>query len=163
VAPDQGRRDFQRHTLRLFQHYAANELGGQGPNTKDWNGYGYNLDFDWGDYTYYDATKDSFITVPVVRGVHVDEQSGGSEGAKHPRNFAVYAQDKYERQGVIVNGGLRYDYLNTATQALLNPLLPLGPKGDISNPSSTLDPSGSDGEQGVPADLTAPRGRLPGG
>ncbi len=129
--------DFQRHTLRFFQHYAVNEIGGQDPNTKDWNGYGYDLNFDWGTYTYYDQSGDSFVTVPVVRGAHIDEQSGGRDGAKHPIDFSLFFQDKYEREGVIVNAGLRYDFLNTDTYALRNDLYPLGPRGDSTN--SSLD------------------------
>ncbi len=131
--------DIQRHTLRFFQHYAANEIGGQSPNTKDGNGYGYALNFDYAPYIFYNQTTGEFDTVQVVRGVHLDELNGGRDGAKHPKNFSVYAQDKYEREGVIVNGGLRYDYLNTDTQALLDPSLPLGAKGDSTNPSTTLD------------------------
>jgi outer membrane receptor protein involved in Fe transport len=125
--------DFQRHTLRLFQHYSATELGGQSPNVKDWNGYGYDLAFDWGPYTYFDAADSTFQTVQVVRGVHLKDQNGGRDGAKHPRDFSLYAQDKYEREGVIVAGGLRYDYLNTDTQALLDALHPLGGNSTLDN------------------------------
>ena len=131
--------DFQYHTLRFFQHYSATELGGQSPNIKDWNGYGYDLVFDWAPYTFFDATGDSMKTVQVVRGAHVVEKNGGRDGAKHPKDFALYVQDKYEREGVIVTGGLRYDYLNTDTQALLDALHPLGGNSTLDN--SDLVPS----------------------
>ncbi len=129
--------DLQRHTLRFFQHYAANELGGQVPNAKDFNAYGYDLTFDTVPYTYFDASGDSFVTVPVVRGVHINESDGGRDGAKHPKNFSLFAQDKFEREGVVVNGGIRYDYLTTDTDALIDPLQPLGGRADPTN--STLD------------------------
>lgn len=62
---------------------------------------------------------------------HVDS---GLDGPAKPFTGSVYLQDKYERSGVVVNLGLRYDYINTNANALVNENTPLG--GD-----TRLDPS----------------------
>jgi outer membrane receptor protein involved in Fe transport len=41
--------------------------------------------------------------------------------------MGLFLQDKYEREGLIVNGGLRLDYIDTATEALASESTPLGP------------------------------------
>jgi hypothetical protein len=38
--------DFQRHTLRFFNHFFPVQLGGTNPNVRDWDGYGYDLVVD---------------------------------------------------------------------------------------------------------------------
>jgi len=54
------------------------------------------------------------------------------DGAKHPKTAFMFLQDKYEREGVIVNGGLRFDYINVDTPALASEAYPLGPPPDDS-------------------------------
>jgi outer membrane receptor protein involved in Fe transport len=54
------------------------------------------------------------------------------DGAKHPKTAFMFLQDKYEREGVIVNGGLRFDYINVDTPALASEAFPLGPPPDDS-------------------------------
>ena len=55
------------------------------------------------------------------------DDSDPLDGARHPITAYYYLQDKYERAGLVVNAGVRWDYLNTDTPALRNELQPLGP------------------------------------
>ncbi len=77
-------------------------------------------------------------------GYDVDGESevdGGQDGPKHPKTAAFFLQDKFEREGVIVNGGLRFDYINVDTPALISETFPLGDPGDPQDSTlSTLDP-----------------------
>ena len=54
------------------------------------------------------------------------------DGAKHPKTAFMFLQDKFEREGVIVNGGLRWDYITVDTPALVSESYPLGPPPDDS-------------------------------
>jgi len=116
--------DFQRHTLRFFEHYFPVQLGT--PNVDDYDAYGYTLVVD----------QDPSGT---VTGVHVKEGGTGQDGPKHPQTWSAYAQDKYEQSGVILNGGLRFDHINVDTPALKNPLLPLGDPDDPNNLPDSLE------------------------
>ncbi len=103
--------DYQRHTLRYFNHYFPVQLGGSNPNVSDLDAYGYDL------------VLNPNGTYSLVEN---DDEADGTDGAKHPKTWSLYAQDKFEREGVIVNGGLRYDHINVDTPALRSDLLPLG-------------------------------------
>jgi outer membrane receptor protein involved in Fe transport len=61
----------------------------------------------------------------VEAGDDDKDSRGRPAGPKHPKTWSTYLQDKYERSGVIVNGGLRYDYINVDTPALRNDVAPL--------------------------------------
>ncbi len=119
--------DFQYHTLRFFEHYFPSQLGGENANTIDWDGYGYNLNTTYDSVFVYDPTAGTVRKTQVLTSAGLSNANGGRDGAKHPKVFSLYVQDKYEREGVVVNGGLRYDYLNVDTPALLNPVTPLDP------------------------------------
>jgi outer membrane receptor protein involved in Fe transport len=54
------------------------------------------------------------------------ESDDDRQGIKHPTTASAYLQDKFEYQGVVINAGLRYDYLNVDTEALRDEDLPLG-------------------------------------
>jgi outer membrane receptor protein involved in Fe transport len=91
--------EFDQHTLRYYDHY-------------------FPVNFASGDVTNIDRY-----------GFSVDGRSnedGGIDGPRRPKTLALYAQDKYERQGLIVNAGLRYDYLDVDTHALRSEQYPLG-------------------------------------
>src|SRR5262249_55548099 len=118
--------DFQRHTLRFFEHYFPTRLGGTDPDLEDFDGYGYDLKL------HYDADGN-------VDRVDLVENDGGRDGPKHPKTFALYAQDKYEREGVIVNGGLRFDHIDVDTPALKSDRFPLGNPDDINNLPDSLE------------------------
>jgi len=64
--------------------------------------------------------------------------NSGLDGAKHPKIAFLFLQDKFEREGVIVNGGLRYDYINVDTPALRSEQFPLGPPPSDSLTSADL-------------------------
>ncbi len=68
--------------------------------------------------------------------------SGGNEynSQYHEKPFqvGVYAQDKIETEGMIVNVGLRYDFFDPRTVVPFNPFDPLNPDyADINNPLYT--------------------------
>jgi len=113
--------DYQRHTLRYYNHYFPTQLYEDSAgvllpkNTLDVDRYGY----------------DPFG----------NEINGGLDGPKHPKVASLYAQTKYERLGLVVNAGLRFDYLTPATQALRSETNPLqSDQQDTTNVASQLDP-----------------------
>jgi outer membrane receptor protein involved in Fe transport len=113
--------DFQRHTLRYYNHYFPTQLYADSAgvvvpkNTLDVDRYGY------------DAFGNSI--------------NGGLDGPKHPKVASLYAQTKYERLGLVVNAGLRFDYLTPSTQALRSETNPLqSDAGDSTNLATRLDP-----------------------
>lgn len=67
-------------------------------------------------------------------GNETDFADGDLDGPKKPRTFGFFMQDKYEREGLIVNGGLRLDYIDTATEALASESTPLGPDDVLNDP-----------------------------
>ena len=101
--------EFQRHTLRYYDAYFPTELSSDSTGitgkTADINRYGYELDGR-------------------------TELDGGLDGAKHPKTAALFLQDKFEREGVIVNGGVRGDYIDVATPSLASESYPLGTPPD---------------------------------
>lgn len=116
--------DWQRHTLRYFDHYFPTQVGGTNPNLLDWDGYGYEMK------VFRDANG-------VVTRVDLDEVNSGRDGAKHPQTWSTYVQDKFERSGVIVNAGMRFDHINVNTPALRSERFPLGVDDTTTNQSSS--------------------------
>jgi outer membrane receptor protein involved in Fe transport len=113
--------DYQRHTLRYYNHYFPTQLYEDSSgvllpkNTLDVDRYGYD--------------------------VFGEEINGGLDGPKHPKVASLYAQGKYERLGLVVNGGLRFDYLTPSTQSLRSESNPLqADSGDSTNQATRLDP-----------------------
>jgi outer membrane receptor protein involved in Fe transport len=114
--------DFQRHTLRFFNHFLPQQLGGSSPNVRDWDGYGYDL------------------VVDPSGDIRLEENDDDAQdGPKHPKTWSLYAQDKFEREGVIVNGGLRFDHINVDTPSLASERLPLGDPDAPSNIADSLE------------------------
>src|SRR5262249_25033626 len=74
-----------------------------------------------------------------VQGVSLEDVNDGRDGVKRPVTYSAFAQDKFERQGVIVNGGLRLDYLNVDTPALVSDQTPLGNPNDPTNLPDSLE------------------------
>jgi outer membrane receptor protein involved in Fe transport len=130
--------DFQRHTLRLYNHYFPINLGGDTPDLVNYDGYGYSQDVTYKDVTIRDISDGdtTYRSATVLDQVRLTNSNDGQDGAKHPKVWSLYAQDKFEREGVIINGGLRFDYLDVDTPALRNDLRPLDPD---TTGSSTLD------------------------
>ncbi len=112
--------DVQMHRLRYYRHLVPSLIF-RGPfvspddrgGFQDVNRYGYNYNWDKQVIEPLDSTRDAL---------------------KEPILASFYVQDKMEYDGLIINAGVRYDYLNASTDVLANEGVPLG--GD-----STLDPS----------------------
>jgi len=120
--------DFQRHSLRLFNHFFPVQLGGTNPNLTDWDGYGYDMV----------VVRDNLGNITRIDLNEVDD---GRDAAKHPKTWSAYLQDKFEREGVIVNGGLRLDHINVDTEALVSETRPLGSPDAIGNLPDSLETS----------------------
>jgi outer membrane receptor for ferrienterochelin and colicin len=61
------------------------------------------------------------------------------EGAKHPVFGAAYVQDKIEYRDLVLNLGLRFDYIDTDALAFRNPLYP---DSTINKATNEIDPAG---------------------
>ncbi|MBI1796572.1 MAG: TonB-dependent receptor [Candidatus Eisenbacteria bacterium] len=94
--------EVDRHNLRFYENYFPSTPG----LVQDINRYGFAIDGK----------------------THVD---GGLDGPRKPLTASAYIQDKYERAGLVVNAGLRYDYINVDVPALLNENVPLGTLGTL--------------------------------
>jgi outer membrane receptor protein involved in Fe transport len=70
--------------------------------------YGYDI---WGN----EIDKDQIYEVTHPTGTKV--KTGGFDGPKHPVRGAFYLQDKIELRDLILNAGVRVDYLTTGTQS----------------------------------------------
>ncbi len=111
----------ERHTLRYYDSYFPvnvdyDSLGNPTGGLEDIDRYGFD----------------------VLGRKQVD---GGLDGAKHPKTAFLFLQDKFEREGVIVNGGMRLDYINVDTPALRSEQYPLGPPPDDSLATTDLSPN----------------------
>jgi outer membrane receptor protein involved in Fe transport len=107
--------DFQRHTLRYFRHYFPSQVLNPG-GFNDINRYGY----------------DKF-------GNEIDGDGLGNE-VKNPINFALFAQDRFDWQGLIINAGLRFDYFDYKAKRIRNAGAPLDPDRLEDDRSQTLEP-----------------------
>ncbi len=126
--------DYQRHTLRYYDHYFPVQLydaNGNPDNTRDVDHYGYDAlgnEIDEGD-TFTDANGNNSYDVGEVfndkngNGIYDDPL----DVPKHPKVASLYAQGKYERLGLVLNAGLRWDYLTPSTSALRSESTPLDP------------------------------------
>jgi len=125
--------DVQRHTLRYYRHlFPVNQYALDRPYS-DVNNNG--LDDNW-EFAYQEVD---------VFGYQVDDPESnmddGWNAAKHPITMALYLQDKIEYEGLVVNAGLRYDYLNVDTERLRSDQYPLDPDqtGDTQLSTSDLE------------------------
>ncbi len=124
--------DIQRHTLRYWRALfpvdthildrAYQDLNGNGvidPAEKDVNDNGIedNIELAYQEVDYFGYNFDD-------PDADLDD---GWNAAKHPITMAFYLQDKVEYQGLVINAGVRYDYLNIDTKRLKNEEYPLDP------------------------------------
>jgi outer membrane receptor protein involved in Fe transport len=107
--------DLELHRLRYYRHLFPTLID---PNQADTLSY---RDVDF--YGYDMALR--------------QEVDDGPNGMKKPYTFAVYLQDKIEWKGLVINAGLRYDYLNVNTDRLKNEERPLDPDGLADQPDAT--------------------------
>ena len=120
--------DAQFHSLRYAN--IADATGFGNPDVTDntyfnFDGYGYRVDIQG------DSTSN--------RVVRLLDENSGQDRAKHPRNVALYAQDKFEREGVVMNGGLRWDWLSVDAPAFRDPVFLLGNPSDPTNIPDSLE------------------------
>ncbi|HEX9749751.1 MAG TPA: TonB-dependent receptor [candidate division Zixibacteria bacterium] len=96
--------DYQRHTLRRYEHVIPSLVwrGVDGGGFQDVDRYGYSITGE-------------------------QEEDEGLQGAKHPETFAAFVQDKFELDGLVLNAGVRLDYLDVNTDRLRDPENPLDP------------------------------------
>ncbi|HET7496818.1 MAG TPA: TonB-dependent receptor [Candidatus Eisenbacteria bacterium] len=126
--------DYQRHTLRYYDHYFPTQLydaAGNPDNTRDVDRYGYDAlgnELNEGD-TFTDTNGNGSYDV----GEPFSDKNGNGlydsplDVPKHPKVASLYVQGKYERLGLVLNTGLRWDYLTPSTDALRSETLPLDP------------------------------------
>ncbi len=100
---------FEQHTLRFYQNYFPTNFA---PDQRDVDRYGFALDGS-------------------------TESDDGIDGPRKPRTASAYFQDKYERSGLVVNAGVRFDYIDVNTKALKNPNNPLGDDGRLTDADLT--------------------------
>jgi len=100
--------EYRYHTLRRYRHLFPVQVEVDPTTGKIVGGV---RDVDRFGYALTDPEK------------HLDS---GLDGAKHPKDASVYVQNKYEKEQLVLNVGIRYDYLNVDTQVLSNENLPLG-------------------------------------
>jgi outer membrane receptor protein involved in Fe transport len=138
--------DFQRHTLRYFNHYNPTKAFDENGNPGDVinvDHYGYDAlgnEVNEGD-TFTDVngngTHDAGEPFTDLNGNGIYDDP--LDTAKHPKVASAYVQGKYEQLGLVVNAGLRWDYLTPSTRALVSETTPLGPEfGDSLNDPGTL-------------------------
>ena len=68
-----------------------------------------------------------------------DNYETGAMAPKEPMTLGIYVQDKIEYRNLIVNAGLRYDYIDTDNKELINPM---DPSETIAFSSGEVDPAG---------------------
>ena len=101
---------YDQHELRFYQNYFPGQFS---PTQQDIDGYGFDRNGNEGE---------------------IDPM----DGARKPTAASAYLQDKYERSGLVVNFGLRWDYMDVNTKALVNEDTPLGSDG-ILTPDDLTD------------------------
>lgn len=104
--------DFQRHTVRYFENLNAT----QGYADTRVNYYGFDS------------------------AGNVSDPSNFQNETKHPINLGLYAQNRFEWQGLIVNAGLRFDYFDYKSLRLKDPAAPFG-ADNSSLDAADLEPS----------------------
>jgi outer membrane receptor protein involved in Fe transport len=141
--------EFQRHTLRYYNHLfpiriwdgETIESGG----FDDINNFGYNL---------FGEKSDTSISFMSVSEGGKDTTYYRMDGAKHPITLAFYLQDKFEWKWLVVNAGIRWDYLDVRSKRLKDEVLPFGLDAD-SNKQSQFGPE--DFEESKPFQQISPR------
>ncbi len=108
--------DFQRHTLRYYEHLFPSQLAGSSPNFNDIDRYGY----------------DSL-------GNEIDEEADGTNAVKNPINIAGYVQDRFEWQDLIINAGLRLDIFDYKARRIRNLSNPFDPDDNNDAAGNVLD------------------------
>ena len=127
------------HVFDDFLHRQSSYLGAKGDYTNQVTPFHQlkgGVEFDRHQLRFYDnyfPTNGSLLEMDRY-GFKEDGltyQDGGLDGPRKPVTASAYLQDKYERSGVVVNAGLRYDYINVDVPALKDENNPLGTNGTL--------------------------------
>ncbi len=131
------------HVFDDYLRRQSQYWGVKGDFTSQWNPYHQikaGFEGDWHTLRFYDHYFPVNFWDPQTRTIQNDrdiDRYGFSidgqkeiddplDGPRKPKTFSVYSQDKYERGGLVVNAGVRYDYINVDVSALANENVPLG-------------------------------------
>jgi len=115
--------EYQRHTLRRYHDLYPEQtavIGYDENGEVQWRRSYYNPD---NPTTFQDVNSYGIELNPdkLKQGIiEFQDVDDGPNGAKHPITMSAYLQNKLEYEGIVVNFGLRYDYLDAATDALRN-------------------------------------------
>ncbi len=125
--------EFQRHTLRFYQHLFPTNVY-QNRIVDSVIGVDTFAHSEWASNAFIDVNRYGYDEF----GEESDDQGLDNE-TKHPINGALYLQDRFEWSGLIINAGLRFDYFDYKTNRFKNLNAPLDPDtlGDAN--ASTLD------------------------
>ncbi|MGB2957580.1 MAG: TonB-dependent receptor, partial [Bacteroidota bacterium] len=113
--------DITRHTIRTYGIDARDLYRARlvAPNASDWEVYGARLARDIGFFGY-DIYGNEF------EGGTFTDNTGytvnlSDEGPKHPLTAGVYVQNKFEFSDLVINFGLRYDWINPGSREYIDP------------------------------------------
>jgi outer membrane receptor protein involved in Fe transport len=104
--------EFQQHNLKYYR-----SLFPTNPENEDYDHYGFG----------------------AYGNVMSDDDLGWRNESKNPITWALYAQDKFEWQDLVINGGLRFDYFNTRTKRVKDLTQPFDPEGLRDSYATVLD------------------------
>jgi outer membrane receptor protein involved in Fe transport len=105
--------DMQKHKMRYYRNLFPASRGHRFLDDPEF------AELDTDQYGYlYDPIKNELVESD-------DPTGNGLDGPKEPTTMAVYMQDKFEYEGIVINFGLRYDYLDSATEQLVDENDPL--------------------------------------
>jgi outer membrane receptor protein involved in Fe transport len=135
------------HVFDDYLHRESSYIGVKGDYTSQVNTYHQikgGFEGDWHKLRFYEA----FFPVALPgTGLDINTYGYGADGSSHvdsgrdgpatPTTLSFYGQDKYERSGVVVNFGLRYDYINTDAKSLVDQNTPLGGNSTLDNSDLT--------------------------
>jgi outer membrane receptor protein involved in Fe transport len=116
--------DAQRHSLNFFEHLNPTAVYGGNP------------------FPYLDVQSYGFDSTGSGGFV-----ASGLNETKHPVSIGIYAQDKIEYEGIILQPGLRYDYFDSKTPRIKDESNPLDDASQLtedrlaeSEPKHTISP-----------------------
>jgi outer membrane receptor protein involved in Fe transport len=107
--------DFQRHTVRYFENLNATQI-----------------------FSYTRLNRYGFDSLG-----NVSDDEDWQNATRHPINLGLYAQDRFEYRGLIVNAGLRFDFFDYKALRLRSESDPFDPElvGDPTLDESDLEAS----------------------
>lgn len=125
--------DYNRYTFRMYQISSPDLLTGQladnasRPNSDPAKLTPEEVMIGWGVNCYgYDLFANEMNTSDFL-------------GPRHPEYASAYMQDKLEFEDLVVNAGVRYDYINTKSFPLLDPY---HPELTINKSTGAINPNG---------------------